>query len=107
MPKINDYLQAFQDGLPGMKDYRHASRLYIDDLYKLMPKQKFMYHVVFDTNESLFINGFGSQEKYQMDMLVKACELPRYGMNLEEKIQYNKKMYAAIYTCLRPWIRFQ
>jgi hypothetical protein len=95
MPKINDYLQAFQDGLPGMKDYRHASRLYIDDLYKLMPKQKFMYHVVFDTNESLFINGFGSQEKYQMDMLVKACELPRYGMNLEEKIQYNKKMYNA------------
>ena len=28
-------------------------------------------------------------------MLVKACELPRYGLNLEEKQQYNKKMYAA------------
>ena len=28
-------------------------------------------------------------------MLVKACELPKYGMNVEEKIQYNKKMYAA------------
>ena len=28
-------------------------------------------------------------------MLVKSCDLPRYGMNMEEKIQYNKKMYAA------------
>ena len=50
MPKINDFLKGFQDGLPGMKDYRHASRLYIDDNYKLMPKQKFLFHVVFTTD---------------------------------------------------------
>ncbi len=93
MPKINDFLTGFQNGLPGMKDYRHASRLYIDDLYKLLPKQKFMYHVVFNTDETLFTNGYTSNESYQMDMLVKSCELPRYGMNIEEKIQYNKKMY--------------
>ena len=28
-------------------------------------------------------------------MLVKSCDLPRYGMNIEEKVQYNKKMYTA------------
>jgi len=28
-------------------------------------------------------------------MLVKSADLPKYGLNLEEKIQYNKKMYAA------------
>jgi hypothetical protein len=95
MPKINDLLQGFQNGLPAMKDYRHASRLYIDDLYKLMPKQKFMFHVVFDTDETMFIDGFESNEKYQMDMLVKTCELPKYGLNLEEKVQYNKKQYTA------------
>lgn len=32
---------------------------------------------------------------YELNMLVKRCDLPRYGMNIEEKIQYNKKMYAA------------
>ena len=95
MPSINNFLNAFSNGLPGMKDYRHASRLYIDDLYKLMPKQKFLFHVVFDTDESMFIDGFQSNERYQRDMLVKSCELPRYGLNMEEKIQYNKKMYAA------------
>ena len=28
-------------------------------------------------------------------MLVRACELPKYNMNVEEKVQYNKKMYTA------------
>jgi hypothetical protein len=95
MPKINDFLKGFQDGLPGMKDYRHASRLYIDDNYKLMPKQKFLFHVVFNTDETLFFDGFSANERYQLNMLVKSAELPRYGTNLEEKIQYNKKMYTA------------
>jgi hypothetical protein len=95
MPKINDYLQGFQNGLPGMKDYRHASRLYIDDNFKLMPKQKFLFHVVFNLDESLFKPAFTSNEQYQLNMLVKAADLPRYGYNVEEKIQYNKKMYTA------------
>ena len=95
MPKINDYLQGFQNGLPGMKDYRHASRLYIDDNFKLMPKQKFLFHVVFNLDESLFETAFTSNEQYQLNMLVKAADLPRYGYNVEEKIQYNKKMYTA------------
>jgi hypothetical protein len=95
MPSINNFLKGFQDGLPGMKDYRHASRLYIDDNYKLMPKQKFLFHVVFNTDETLFVDGFNANERSQLNMLVKACDLPKYGMNMEEKIQYNKKMYAA------------
>ena len=95
MPSINNFLQGFQDGLPGMKDYQHASRLYIDDNFKLMPKQKFLFHVVFNTDESLFFKGAPQNERLELNMLVKQCDMPRYGMNLEEKIQYNKKMYAA------------
>ena len=95
MPKINDYLEGFQNSLPGMKDFRHASRLYIDDNYKLMPKQKFLFHVIFNTDETLFQNGFERHERIDLNMLVKACELPKYNMNMEEKFQYNKKMYCA------------
>ena len=95
MPKINDLLQGFQDGLPGMKDYRHASRLYIDNNYQLMPKQKFLFYVRFFTDESLFMGSANYNERIELNMLVKSCDLPRYGMNMEEKIQYNKKMYAA------------
>ena len=102
MPSINNFLKGFQDGLPGMKDYRHASRLFIDDNYKLMPKQKFLFHVVFSTDETLFFNGFNQNERYELNMLVKACDLPKYNMSVEEKVQYNKKMYAATRIAYEP-----
>jgi hypothetical protein len=102
MPSINNFLQGFQDGLPGMKDFRHASRLYIDDNYKLMPKQKFLFHVVFNTDETLFYGGFNPNEKYELNMLVKSCDLPKYNMSVEEKTQYNKKMYAATRIAYEP-----
>ena len=102
MPSINNFLKGFQDGLPGMKDYQHASRLYVDNNFKLMPKQKFLFHVVFNTDETLFEGGFNSHERYQLNMLVKACELPKYNLSVEEKTQYNKKMYTATRIAYEP-----
>ena len=102
MPSINNFLKGFQDGLPGMKDYQHASRLYVDNNFKLMPKQKFLFHVVFNTDETLFVDGFNANERYQLNMLVKACDLPKYNMSYEEKVQYNKKMYAATRIAYEP-----
>ena len=104
MPSINNFLKGFQDGLPGMKDYRHASRLYIDDNFKLMPKQKFLFHVVFNTDESMFLGGnqLNSDERKQLNMLVKACDLPKYNLSYEEKTQYNKKMYAGTRIAYEP-----
>ena len=102
MPSINNFLKGFQDGLPGMKDYQHASRLYIDDNFKLMPKQKFLFHVVFNTDETLFFNGFNQNERFELNMLVKACDLPKYNMSYEEKVQYNKKMYNATRIAYEP-----
>ena len=102
MPSINNFLKGFQDGLPGMKDYQHASRLYVDNNFKLMPKQKFLFHVVFNTDETLFEGGFNSHERYRLNMLVKACELPKYNMSVEEKTQYNKKLYTATRIAYEP-----
>ena len=102
MPSINNFLKGFQNGLPGMKDYQHASRLYLDDNFKLMPKQKFLFHVVFNTDETLFVDGFNANERYQLNMLVKACDLPKYNMSYEEKTQYNKKMYAGTRIAYEP-----
>jgi len=102
MPSINNFLKGFQDGLPGMKDYQHASRLYIDNNFKLMPKQKFLFHVVFSTDENLFVNGFNPSEKLQLNMLVKQVDLPKYNLSYEEKTQYNKKMYNATRIAYDP-----
>ena len=96
MPSINNFLNAFSNGLPGMKDYRHASRLYLDDNFKLMPKQKFLFHVVFDIDNNIPIRPYTNNEKLELNMLVKNADLPKYNMNLEEKQQYNKKHMLAL-----------
>jgi len=67
-----------------------------------MPKQKFLFHVVFNTDETLFVDGFNANERYQLNMLVKACDLPKYNMSYEEKTQYNKKMYNATRIAYEP-----
>jgi hypothetical protein len=67
-----------------------------------MPKQKFLFHVVFNTDETLFYGGFNTNERYELNMLVKSCDLPKYNMSVEEKTQYNKKMYAATRIAYEP-----
>jgi hypothetical protein len=67
-----------------------------------MHKQKFLFHVVFNTDETLFVDSFNSHERYELNMLVKSCDLPKYNMSVEEKTQYNKKMYAATRIAYEP-----
>ena len=104
MPSINNFLKGFSDGLPGMKDYRHASRLYVDDNFKLAPKAKFHFHVVFDLDEEVVVKNSQNlaHERLELNMLVKACELPKFDMRLEEKIQYNKKIYPSTGIAYAP-----
>jgi len=102
MPSINNFLKGFQNGMPGMKDFRHASRLYIDDHHKLAPKHKFLYHVVFDLDDTVGVNSFTEVERRELNMLVKAVYLPKYDMNYEEKVQYNKKMYTNTRIVYEP-----
>lgn len=78
-----------------MKDFQHASRLYIDDNFKLLPKQKFLFHVVFTIDNTIPARPFTNNERLELNMLVKSCELPKYDMNLEERLQYNKKVYVG------------
>jgi hypothetical protein len=43
-----------------------------------------------------------SDERLQLNMLVKQCDLPKYNMSYEEKTQYNKKMYSATRIAYEP-----
>ena len=102
MPSINNFLTSFSDGLPGMKDYRHAARLFLDDNYKLLPKQKFLFHVVFDIDDSIPLRRFTNNERLELNMLVKTADLPKFNMNIEEKQQYNKKTYIGTKISYEP-----
>jgi hypothetical protein len=102
MPSINNFLNSFSNGLPGMKDYRHAARLYLDDNYKLLPKQKFLFHVVFDIDNTIPVRSFTNNERLELNMLVKSADLPKFDMNIEEKQQYNKKTYIGTKISYSP-----
>jgi len=102
MPSINNFLTSFSNGLPGMKDYRHAARLFLDDNYKLLPKQKFLFHVVFDIDDSIPLRRFSNNERLELNMLVKTADLPKFDMNIEEKQQYNKKTYIGTKITYAP-----
>ena len=73
-----------------MKDFRHASRLYIDDNFKLVPKQKFLFHVVLTLNDVVTQRKFTPNEKKEVyEKLVRKAKTtfhPEYNVYSYEDI---------------------
>lgn len=76
-----------------LKDYQHASRLYVDDYFRLAPKAGFLYYVVFNINQNNnpVIAQFLAKNGPELGLLVKAIDLPKYRIATETINQYNKK----------------
>jgi len=76
-----------------LADFQHASRLYVGDSFRLAPKQKFLYHVTFNINPfaSSVIPQLTQKHQNELNMLVKAVDLPRFSVETDVKHQYNKK----------------
>lgn len=92
----------FLDQLLGgdtLKDYQHAARLYTDDLFRLAPKSKFLYHIVFNFDTGTTLN---ASQKTELGMLVKRCDLPQYSFNVEMKNTYNYKNYVTTGISYQP-----
>ena len=98
MPNI---LKPFLDNLfkgalnpkGNLADYQHGQRLFVDDSFRLAPKQKFLYHVSFNINSraTAIIPNFNSTVGEELNMLVKSVDLPKYTIDTVTKNQYNKK----------------
>ena len=76
-----------------LADYQHAARMFVDDSFRLAPKQKFLYHVSFNINDKAAISlpNFNSTITEELNMLVKSVDLPKYSITTTTKQQYNKK----------------
>jgi hypothetical protein len=76
-----------------VKDYSHASRLYVDDYFRLAPKSGFLYYVVFNINRNNnpIIEQFLSKNGPELGLLVKNIDLPKYRIATETINQYNRK----------------
>ena len=73
-------------------DFQHANKLFVQSNYRLAPKQKFLYHVVFNINP--VVKGkmpFVSNNTSALNMLVKSVDLPKFKVDTEMIQQYNRK----------------
>jgi hypothetical protein len=84
------------DGSPWLKNYQHASKTFGTDAYGNAPKFKWLFHVYFDINKTLITDNDAKvfPEDSNHGLLVKSIELPKFGMNLVELNQYNRKRYV-------------
>lgn len=90
MPNIFDgFLKQVAQG-DQIRDFRHASKLFIDDNYRLSPKNTWLYHVYFDLNPSLINPSMDNQRLTEHGMLVKSVNLPNVSVQNKTLNEYNR-----------------
>lgn len=88
MNLFNNFLTQLGTG-DQIKDYKHASRLFVDNNYALSPKYDWMYHVFFDVNPQL--SRIQNREALtETGMLVKSVDLPKFSVETKTFNNYNR-----------------
>ena len=65
----------FEGDGANLRDYQHASRLYVNNNYARMPKVGFLYYVVFNPSEGSFLKRLlGKRNKDDVGLLVKSIK---------------------------------
>jgi hypothetical protein len=90
------FLGGVGDGLltpkGGLADWRHASRLFIENGYRLMPRSKFMFYVRFEIDKTVLTSPtFTNTHADEIGYLIKSTDLPKYKFETVTKNQYNRK----------------
>jgi hypothetical protein len=94
--KFTRYLGSFVSGVTNPKgivsNWRHATRLFIDDSYRLSPRTKFNFYVRFELDPSVIKStAFTQKHINEVGLLVKSTDLPKYNFDTITKNQYNRK----------------
>jgi hypothetical protein len=95
---FTDFLGGVGSGLFGntaqLRDYQHASRMYVTDTYARAPKVGFLYFVQFNINKAALLDTTWSKSNKGIDivgLLVKSVDLPKFNIATEILNQYNRK----------------
>jgi hypothetical protein len=90
MANTSKYLQS--NPYITLRDYQHASRLFVDDNFRLAPKSKFLFHVSFSINSAALKSiDLVQRHRNEINMLVKSADLPKFTLATETMNQYNRK----------------
>ena len=87
----NSFLNQLGTG-DEIHDYQHASKTFVDSLYRLSPKIGTMYHVFMDLNSEVARTDQNSQ--IELGMMAKSVTLPRFSVSTKTLNAYNRKNIA-------------
>ena len=89
---MNAFLNALT-GRKSLRDYQHASRTFRDGNFRLLPKQKFLFYVVFNLSPTAAAI-VKDETKREISMLVKSVDLPTYTFDVQTFNQYNRHKHV-------------
>ena len=92
MSVLDSFLNILGKG-DSIKDYRHASQLFVSSNYRLAPKYSWLYHVFFDKNATRDQASTGGQDVNEMTevgMLVNSVQLPSFAVDQSTLNTYNR-----------------
>jgi hypothetical protein len=75
-----------------VKDYQHASRLFVNNNYERSPKYTWLFHVYFDLNPEL--TTIDQRQQIEAGMLVKSTDLPKFRIDTKTLNNYNRPSIA-------------
>lgn len=77
-----------------MRDYKHASKLFVGSNFRLVPKNGFLFHVFFDINavpNQVYSKDPANPNKdREIGLMVKSVDLPRFSMETKTYNAYNR-----------------
>ncbi len=75
-----------------VSNWQHATRLFIDDTFRLSPRTKFLFYVRFELDKTAMKSpAFTARHGDEVGLLVKSADLPKYNFDTVTKNQYNRK----------------
>lgn len=92
MPSIFDgFLKQIARG-DNVKDFQHASRLFVSNNYERSPKYTWLFHVYFDLNPEL--TTIDQRSQIEAGMLIKSADLPKFRVETKTFNNYNRPSIA-------------
>lgn len=93
---LNDLASGTVEGITNPKglvaNWRHATRIFIDDTFRLSPRTKFLFYVRFELDKTALRSlAFTNKHADELGVLVKSSDLPKFTFDSVVKNQYNRK----------------
>jgi hypothetical protein len=77
-----------------VRDYAHASKLFVGSNFRLVPKNGFLFHVFFDisavVNQVYSVDPANPNKDRELGLMVKSVDLPRFTMETKTYNAYNR-----------------